>query len=445
MPLPPRPAPWSRRAALGALAGLPIAWHAAGRAAPAGTAGDSFSLAADFDPAAAVWLGFAHGHDDITVDLARALLPHVRLKYLLRDDDHAHRLQALLARHDLPIGEMEFHFDPCAGYFMRDQAVFARSAQGRLAIVDFRSTLYGTPAWCRQRHAPDDAAAADCSDRGMQVARSRNGLDRRLAARLAADGLPTSLSAEGGGIETNGRGVLIVNSPLWASRNPELSRGELQRLLLALPGVRKLIWLTGGLAEDVHLRGTITGDYVAWGAGGHTDQFVRFVDERTVLLAWPDDALAAVHPVARLTRERMARNFALLRAAGDARGRHLRVLKVPMPNPIAREVVLHEGADTAWPHEWTADDFPARDRRRQGQVVTQLATATYLNFVLANDALVLPEYTAHGTPPAVQDRVHRLFESVLPGRRVCFVDPITANWVGGGLHCATVNEPAAGH
>jgi len=34
-----------------------------------------------------------------------------------------------------------------------------------------------------------------------------------------------------------------------------------------------------------------------------------------------------------------------------------------------------------------------------------------------------------------------VFESVFPGRQIAFVDPITANWVGGGLHCATLNQP----
>ena len=40
-----------------------------------------------------------------------------------------------------------------------------------------------------------------------------------------------------------------------------------------------------------------------------------------------------------------------------------------------------------------------------------------------------------------QERVRRLFAETFAGRRIEFVDAISANWVGGGPHCATLNEP----
>jgi hypothetical protein len=104
--------------------------------------------------------------------------------------------------------------------------------------------------------------------------------------------------------------------------------------------IRKVIWLPQGLAEDPLLRGTIVGNYVGWGTGGHTDEFVRFADARTVLLAWPEEAEAATHPVARLNRQRMQRNADILSSATDAQGRRCRLLKVPMPKIIERRVFL---------------------------------------------------------------------------------------------------------
>ena len=79
--------------------------------------------------------------------------------------------------------------------------------------------------------------------------------------------------------------------------------------------------------------------------------------------------------------------------------------------------------------------------RRAGQALWQVATASYLNFVVANGVLVLPDYRAHGTPSERQDRVQRVFDAAFPGRRIHWVDPISANWVGGGLHCATLSQP----
>lgn len=433
-----------RRRWLAAAAGLALGAAGVARAAPPRPAKPPppLQLSADFEPARAVWLGYAHGHDEVTAGLAAALQPHVRLKYMLRQPEDAERLRELLTGQGVAIDDVDFVFDPSAGYFLRDLVVFARARGGGLGVVDFRSSLYGTRTWCRRRHGDSAAAAAYCIAQGEDIAAGRNRVDRTIAAHLGARVHGTALSMEGGGVETNGQGLLIACAPLWQSRNPGLGLAQLERGMRALPGVRRVIWLPHGLAEDVHLRGTITGDYVAWGAGGHTDEFVRFADERTVLLAWPDEAQAAAHPVAALTRRYMQRNLDVLAAASDLRGRRLRVVKVPMPQIVQRAVTLREGADTAWSHEWTPQFFPSREGREEGQTLWQVATASYLNFVVANGALVLPDYLPHGTTPERQDEVGRVFESVFGGRRVSFVDAISANWVGGGLHCATANEPA---
>jgi agmatine deiminase len=155
-----------------------------------------------------------------------------------------------------------------------------------------------------------------------------------------------------------------------------------------------------------------------------------------VLLAWPEGG----HPVSRLSRARMRRNAAILEAATDAEGRRLRVIKVPMPRLVQRRVVLEDDADHERSDAWRTDWFAPAERRRSGDALWQVATASYLNFVVANEVLVLPDFRPHGTPDGVQARVQRLFESVFPGRRVAFVDAISAHWVGGGLHCATLNQ-----
>ena len=102
---------------------------------------------------------------------------------------------------------------------------------------------------------------------------------------------------------------------------------------------------------------------------------------------------------------------------------------------------LSASADHAESKEWTAEFFPPRERRREGDPVIQVASASYLNFVVANGVVVLPSYLAHGTARATQERVRRLFAEIFAGRQIEFVDAISANWVGGGPHCATLNEP----
>jgi len=396
---------------------------------------EGFRFVGEFEPVSTVWLSHDVGHEALSAGLIGALHGHVALRLLVADGQAEARARTFLQSRGLPA--LPLTREPLASFFTRDLAVFAHGPQGALGVVDFGWTEYGVPAWCRRRHA-DPAAAEHCAGNADFA---RAGVDRAIAAHAGARLLRTPLAMEGGGVEANGAGLLVVNEALWRSRNPGLGRAALEAALLRLPGIRKLIWLPEGLAEDPLLRATIVGDHVAWGTGGHTDEFVRFAGPRTVLLAWPEDADAAAHPVARLTRQRMARNLAILERAGDADGRPLEVLKVPMPRPIERRVFLSAIPDMGRSRQWSAEHFPSTEGRWQGQALTEMAIASYLNFVVANGVVVLPDYLPHGTPRALQDKVRRVFERAFPGRKLVFVDAISANWVGGGLHCATLSQP----
>jgi agmatine deiminase len=250
----------------------------------------------------------------------------------------------------------------------------------------------------------------------------------------------SDLNLEGGAIEVNGRGVLLVSEPLLMQRNRGRSKAELDAALRRLPGIERTIWLGAGVADDPQMRATITGDYVGFGTGGHTDEFVRFADPRTILLAWVDEADADLHPVNRITRERMRVNFEILSKSRDVNGRPFRIVKVPMPRPVEREVELLSSA--SGPLDWWAAVFPASERRQVRDRVRHVAAASYLNYLVVNRAVLIPTYVAHGTPAAVEARVAALFRAAFPGRELTFIDALRLNWEGGGIHCATCQQPA---
>jgi agmatine deiminase len=398
-----------------------------------------FRIPGSFEPLSALWLGFDRGHAAWTAAMVTALAPHVPLRFLVRDPAAAQEARDTLHDLGVDVQDLRFHVDPQAAFFVQDAAVFAVDGRGRIGVVDLKWSGHGLAAWCQRRHADDADQAAACAD---GIHRERDTLSRTIAAFAGAKVIDTELHLEGGGVEVNGRGVMIANETLLRSRNPGVSRAELQRRLLQLPGVRKIVWLPEGPAEDPHLRSTITGDHVGWGTGGHTDQFVRFADARTVLLAWVSEAQAAAHPVARLTRERMQRNLEILQRATDLDGRPFRIVKVPMPHTLQRPVVLSAQADTRYSEQWRADDFAPDEQRENGDTVMQVAPASYLNYVVANGVVLVPDYAAHGTPPATQNKVRAVFERSFPGRRIVFVDSAAANWYAGGPHCATLSQPA---
>lgn len=66
--------------------------------------------------------------------------------------------------------------------------------------------------------------------------------------------------------------------------------------------------------------------------------------------------------------------------------------------------------------------------------------ATYMNYYVCNGAVVAPQF---GDPPADAAARHVL-ASLFPGREIVMVniDPIAAG--GGGIHCATQQQPQSG-
>lgn len=434
----PGPASTGRRQYLQVAVALAAAMFAARLSRATGPAITGAGLAADFDPVGAVWLGYDGGHEAFTADLAEALAPFAPIKMLVRDAAAQAQARALLQRRKIKVDQVQFVLDARAPFWLRDAAAFGLDGDKRPFIVDFKWSYYGWNSWCRTLVNEPSRRAAECSRPDDQVA---GDLDRRFADMNGWFSFQSNLAAEGGGVETNGRGLLIANSQLWRSRNPGMTRGAIDAELRRLPGIRKVIWVPHGLAHDPLHRGTITGSHVGWGTGGHTDEFVRFADPRTVLLAWVDDAEARSHPVAQLNLARMKANYNVLAASSDPDGNPLRVIKVPLPRTMERPVVLSPDADTAYSEQWSPASFPAAEGRRSGDTVQQVATSSYLNFVVVNKLVLLPDYLPYGTSPARQAEVRRTFETVFPGRRVQFIDAGRANWFGGGAHCATLCEP----
>ena len=93
--------------------------------------------------------------------------------------------------------------------------------------------------------------------------------DHRPAARSSrsAPDRPSRVVLEGGGIEVNGDGLLLVTEEWLLSdvqvRNPGLTRSDYERLFAEWLGVRHTIWLGEGcVGDDTH---------------GHVDDIARFV------------------------------------------------------------------------------------------------------------------------------------------------------------------------
>ncbi|MBV0920148.1 agmatine deiminase family protein [Mycobacteroides chelonae] len=209
-----------------------------------------------------------------------------------------------------------------------------------------------------------------------------------VAKRAGVRVLHTDLVLEGGGIEVDGDGTAIITEScvLNNNRNRGRSKKDVEAELARLLVLQKIIWLPGIAGMDI--------------TDGHTDFYARFAGPGVVVAGLDNDPDSFDYDVTR-------RHLDILEKATDAAGRALRVEVLEAP-------------------EQGRDDFESED-----------FAAGYINFYVCNGGVIAPEF---GDPDA-DAAAKSTLEAVFPGRRVVQLDIDGIAAGGGGIHCATQQEP----
>jgi agmatine deiminase len=232
--------------------------------------------------------------------------------------------------------------------------------------------------------------------------------DERVASQVleaeGADRYRAPLVLEGGAVHVDGEGTVLATEEclLNPNRNPSLAREEIEAHLRAYLGAEKVVWLGRGVFADE--------------TDGHIDNLACFARPGTVLLTWAEDAS---DPQAEISAEALAR----LQASSDARGRSFEVVRLPSPGPLTIEPEEAEGVEAA----------PGTQPRRAGD---RLA-ASYVNFYLANDRVVMPLLDRRTDAAAAS-----ILAECFPGREVVGVPAREVLLGGGNVHCITQQVPA---
>ncbi|MFE5967949.1 agmatine/peptidylarginine deiminase [Streptomyces sp. NPDC056463] len=213
---------------------------------------------------------------------------------------------------------------------------------------------------------------------------------RKLLARYGIPREQAPLVAEGGSFETDGEGTLLLteSSIVNDNRNRGKSRDQIEDELIETLGVEKVVWLAGVRGEDI--------------TDAHVDSLVRFTAPGVVLL---DQAFPGTPPDSWSRSADQARS--VLSKATDARGRRFEIIDLPQPD---LDRITGEG-----------DDF----------------VSTYANFYIANDSVFMPEF---GDRKA-DARAKAILQEQFPDRDVVMVQIDTIASGGGGIHCATHDQP----
>jgi agmatine deiminase len=236
--------------------------------------------------------------------------------------------------------------------------------------------------------------ACDKDDRIPGAVAEIEGVDRYRAP----------LVMEGGAFHVDGEGSVLTTREclLNPNRNPTLAQEQIEGRLKEYLGASKVIWLDRGLDPDV--------------TSGHVDDVAMFVAPGEVALAWTEDESDWRHEV-------QSRNLEILETTTDARGRHLKVHKVPLP----AEVIMTD-AEFA-----TVELFHGMDVLPSDCAMP----ASYINCVLCNGGVVMPVFDDPADEPA-----KAIYEELFPDREIVAL-PGRDIVVGGGcFHCVSQQQPA---
>jgi len=397
----------------------------------------TFRQPAEYEPMTAVWLLWSrYDHQQgmpnaqVSLDIINALTPAVKVRLVVPNDSVRQAVQKLLPADWLEYGKVTLYTLPYNEFWARDMGpTFVVGSDGHLKVVDFGFNGWGT--------VPETDS--------LNIENEQ--LDEKVAEALQLPKLSTAVISEGGDREINAKGTLIVSEVVEQGRNPTMSLSAIEAEFKRLLGAKKVIWLKKGLYEDDHSHlGPINGPghqkfYTVLTTNGHVDEYVRWANDSTVLLAAVDATALKHDPIARENAKRLAENYQILRAASDQDGRPLHIIRVPLPPLITGSLRPKDGVYELLKAMDYRDGsvFPA------GKPVKAVAAASYLNFLIANGVVLMPKYGKIGGNPAFlrcDAAAQAALQQAFPNRKIVPIDALAVNWGGGGIHCITMNEPA---
>jgi agmatine deiminase len=339
---------------------------------------------AEWEPHEATWIGWPHHEPDwpgkfeaipwAFAEIVRVLHRYERVEILC--DSEAVREQARhhLGAHAVDLARCGLHLVPTDRVWLRDSG-----PTGVYGPRGFEWIRWAFNAWAKYDNYTRDehvaGAVAELSEQPSVMALRPDGAGR--------------LVLEGGGIEGNGAGTLLVTEEWLLSdvqvRNPGLGAADYERAFADHLGTARTIWLGEGcVGDDTH---------------GHVDDVARFVDARTVVLAYEPDPADENH-------RRMEDNLVRLERATGASGERLRVVKLPFPAPVIMQ----------------GERLPA----------------SYANFYVGNGVVIVPTFNDPNDRVALG-----ILAELFPDRHVVGIHSIDLIWGLGSLHCLTQQQPVA--
>jgi agmatine deiminase len=339
-------------------------------------------MPAEWERHDATWIAWPHHEPDwpgklapipwVYAEIVRVLSAYDLVEILCHDESVEKSARTLLTAHGVKATRYRFHVVPNDRVWLRDSApTGVRRADGGVELVN-----WGFNGWAKYDNYQRDSLI------GAEIERL-TGLPRVVPKRPDNG---ERLYLEGGGIEVNGSGLILVTEEWLLTdvqvRNPGMSAGDYERAFAKYLGAGDTIWLgEGAVGDDTH---------------GHVDDVARFCARDTVILAYEQDPADENHA-------RSVDNLRRLKLAAEKFP--LRIVTIPFP----RAVVMN------------GERLPA----------------SYANFYIANGAVLVPTFN----DPADRVALNGIAEA-FPRYTVVGIHAVDLVWGLGTLHCLTQQQPS---
>lgn len=324
-------------------------------------------LIAEFEPQSFVQLIFPQRASDWApyLEEARGVIKNIALAV-------ARHQQCLLVCEE--IAEARSYFDTtdnirfveytCDDTWARDSSAISVESPAGVELLDF--TFNG---WGNKFDASRD-----------------NAMSRALSAHYGAALTTMPYVLEGGGIESNGNGILMSTAECLhnPNRNPHMTTDAIDAMLRETFGVQKILWLHNG-----YLSGDDT--------DSHIDTLARFIGENSIMYVKCEDKTDEHYEaLAAMERE--------LQAFRNLQNEPFELIALPMTDAIYYD-----------------------DER---------LPATYANFLIINGAVLVPVYNDPHDEEALM-----IFKNAFAQREIIAIDCSVLIRQHGSLHCVSMQFP----
>ena len=336
---------------------------------------DGFRFPAEWEPHVATWLTYPHSDDSFPGQLQNVYRPYMRF------------ISEIVKSEKVRINVPELFKERFACQLDK-----ANIDANQVEIFERESD----DVWCRD-HGPAFVVQNTPVKQKAVVAWEFNAwgnkfphnADKLIASAVADDsGLHVyrpGIIMEGGAVELNGVGTVITTKAclLNKNRNPHLNQQQIEKYLCDYLGVQQVLWLEDGIEGD--------------DTDGHIDDITRFVNTHTVITTVESNKNDANYAP-------LKKNLRILQTVRLLDGRQPCIAELPMPAPVF--------------HNY------------------QRLPASYANFYITNDAVIVPTFRCKQDDVAMQ-----IISECFPHHRITDIDSTDIVKGGGSFHCLSQQEP----